>query len=326
MSGRASCLIGIDLGGTAVKFGLLDTEGRVLAKCSLPTEAERGPDQALETFEAGVSQLLADAGRRRDDLLSVGIGSPGPLSHSEGKLHDPGNLPGWKGFPLRDRLAKRLGRPVALDNDANMAALGEFWKGAGQGVRDMVLFTLGTGVGSGIILDGLVFHGRFENGAELGHTIVVPGGRPCSCGQRGCLEAYSSATAAVDQAVEAARREPESKLRAMLEARGSLTAEDLEATCREGDAAAEAVWDIVCHMLAVACVNVQHGFNVELIVLGGGMSGAGELLLSCVQRHFDRETWKLAEDYPRIVLAGLGNDAGMMGAARMALQMLTASA
>jgi glucokinase len=269
-----------------------------------------------------VQQLLAEHGHRVDELLAVGIGSPGPLSPSGGFLINPGNLPGWQGFPLRDRLSDRLAKPVVLDNDANLAAFGEYWGGAGHGVRNMALFTLGTGVGSGIILDGHVFHGFHENGAELGHTIIQPGGRPCSCGQFGCLESYSSATAAVAQAIEAAERHPDSHLRAILDDRGAVTPLDIEEACRAGDAAAVDVWETACRMLAVACVNTQHAFNVELIAIGGGMSGAGDLLLDSVQRHFSELTWNLAEDQPRIVLAELGNDAGMIGAARLALEEL----
>ncbi|GAG45371.1 unnamed protein product, partial [marine sediment metagenome] len=239
---------------------------------------------------------LAEADRDRGDVLGLGLGSPGPLSYSQGKLWDPGNLPGWAEFPLRDRLADRLGLPVVLDNDANMAALGEFWIGAGRDVRDMILFTLGTGVGSGIVLDGNVFHGHFENAAELGHMIVVPDGRRCTCGQDGCLEAYSSANAAVSLALEAAQRQPDSLLRARLQSRGTLDSVDLVQACEAGDQTALEVWDTVCRMLAVACVNVQHALNVELIVLGGGMADAGRLLLECVQRHFDRLTWKLMAD------------------------------
>ena len=138
MSDHSACLIGIDLGGTAVKFALIDAEGRVLSRLSKPTQAKRGPEPALETFAAGVEQLVAEAGKDRGDVLGVGLGSPGPLSHSQGKLWDPANLPGWKEFPLRDRLADRLGLPTVLDNDANLAALGECWLGAGRGVPHKV--------------------------------------------------------------------------------------------------------------------------------------------------------------------------------------------
>jgi glucokinase len=265
--------------------------------------------------------VIAEAGADRARLLGAGLGSPGPLSYSQGKLWNPGNLPGWEGFPLRDRLADRLGISVAMDNDANVAALGEYWLGAGLGTRNMVMFTLGTGVGSGVILEGRVYRGHFENAAELGHMIVMPGGRRCTCGQAGCLEAYSSAAAAAQLAAESAARNPDSIFATRLQNQSTLNSEDVVEACRAGDPAALEIWDTVGRMLGVACVNVQHAFNVEMVVLGGGMSAAGELLLECVRKHFRRLTWKLAADQPRIALAKLGNDAGIIGAARMAFQV-----
>ena len=322
MDRQARHALGIDLGGTAIKLCLCDRTGRVLSGTALPTEARHGPERALGACAAAVDDLLRAAGVDRDDLTGAGIGAPGPMLYSEGRLLDPGNLPGWKGFALRERLADRLGLAVAMDNDANLAALGEWWIGAGRGVRDMALFTLGTGVGGGVILDGELLRGHFANGAELGHMILVPDGRECACGQHGCLEAYSSATAAAAIATELAQAHATSMLRTVLDRKGTLSSEDLVRACLAGDEIAVQAWKTVCFHLGAACVNVQHVLNVELIVFGGGMSGAGPLLLDAVRESFDKLTWKLAQDRPRLTLAELGADAGMIGAARLAFDVL----
>jgi glucokinase len=212
--------------------------------------------------------------------------------------------------------------PVVLDNDGNAAALGEFWAGAGRGCRDMVLLTLGTGVGAGVILDGKLLRGHFENAAELGHMIVQAEGEPCPCGQRGCLERYASA-AAVARFAEAAGFSPRGG--AAKEGRQGIDAEQVALAARQGDPGCARVWDDACRYLAIACINIQHAFNVERVVLGGGMSAAGDSLIDGVRKHLERETWSLHNDAPTILLATLGNDAGVIGAAAMILQSQVAS-
>jgi len=314
--------VGLDLGGTHLKAALVDDHGRVLHKTDSTTRAERGVEAVLADLAEAADAVIAAAGVPRSVLAGLGLGAPGPLSPSRGLIYRSANLPPFENVPIRDELAGRTGLPVAFDNDGNAAALGEFWVGAGNPdglgpVRDLVLLTLGTGVGAGVILDGKLLHGHFENAGELGHTVVEPGGLPCPCGQRGCLEQYASAGAV-------ARR-------MAAELRGGAGPEwpgpdDEHVTCkavadaaRAGDPLATRIWDDACRYLAVACINIQHAYNPAVVALGGGMSAAGELLVDRVREHLGQQRWHLADDLPHIVLAKLGNDAGVIGAAGLVL-------
>lgn len=307
--------VGVDLGGTNIKAGLLDDQANLLARLSIATEAEHGPDHVIARIVQAIDQVLAQAGLPRQDVAGVGIGAPGAMSHKKGLIIAPPNLPGWHNVPLRDRVAALSGLPTVLENDANAAAWGEFWAGAGRGTDNMVMFTLGTGVGGGIIIDGQILRGAFDNAAELGHMIVKPGGRPCGCGQRGCLEAYSSAAATARRAIEAIQAGQDSSLKARLEAGQPVESRHVEQAARAGDPLAERIWDEACYYLAIACVNVQHFCNPQRVVLAGGMIGAGAFLLDRVRKHFDQQTWTVAQDRPEIALATLGNEAGFIGAA-----------
>ena len=195
VAAMAEYFLGVDLGGTNIVVGLLDDQGIVLARRSEPTQVELGPDSAIERIGQSCEALLAQCQVPLGQLGAVGVGSPGPLSVRQGVIINPGNLPGFSNLPIRALLSARLKAPVVLENDANSACWGEFWMGAGKDVTDMVMFTLGTGIGGGIVCNGELVHGSGDNGAELGHMIIEPGGRLCTCGQRGCLEAYASATA-----------------------------------------------------------------------------------------------------------------------------------
>lgn len=310
------CFVGIDLGGTNVKGGVVDDERRVLCKVSIRTQAEHGPDHVIERMAGLVDRVIAKANLTKSDIEAVGIGSPGSMSHTHGIIIRPPNLPGWVNVPLRDRIKEMTGLPTTLENDANAAAWGEFWAGAGRGTRHMVMFTLGTGVGGGIITDGRLMRGHFDNAAELGHTIVVPGGRRCGCGQLGCLEAYASASYTARRATEAIQSGEASALATALEAKGEITSEDVVNAAAAGDALAARIFDETCYYLAIACVNVQHATNPERILMAGGMIAAGEdALLKPIRKKAAELTWKAADDLPTIMFATLGNDAGLIGAA-----------
>lgn len=307
--------VGIDLGGTNLKAGLLDERAEVKCKFSVPTEAEQGADQVVANIAGSVERAIAEAGVGYDEVVGVGIGSPGPLSHKEGIIISPGNLPALRNVPIRALIHERTGIETTLENDANAAAWGEFWAGAGRDVSDLVMFTLGTGVGGGIIADGKLLRGYFENGAELGHLLVQPGGRACSCGQLGCVEAYSSAYNLARWAEELVAEGRSSSLSNKIEAGQLLMAEDVVEAAQSGDELAGYVWDRVCYYLAIACVQVQHATNPQRIVLAGGLIAAGDCLLEPLNRHFSELTWKLLDDSPEIIFATLGNDAGFIGAA-----------
>jgi glucokinase len=189
--------VGIDLGGTNLKLGLVAADGRVLMSHASPTEAAGGPQHVLERMAGAVVELCDKAGLRVADIAAVGVGSPGPVDTKRGRVVFAPNMPGWRDIAVSDVLRKKLRRPVRLENDANIAAYGEFRCGAARHVRDMFLLTLGTGIGGGIVLDGRLFRGVSDTGAELGHVVIQHGGRACGCGNRGCLEAYASATGVV---------------------------------------------------------------------------------------------------------------------------------
>ncbi len=196
--------LGIDLGGTNIKSGVVDDQGQPMSSVSLPTRAEAGPEVGLDTLVAAGNQAVAASGLDWGQIAAVGLGSPGTMDLPLGLLLDPPNLPGWQNFPIRDRLAERLRRPVAFQNDGNAACYAEYWAGAGKNTHSMVMFTLGTGIGGGIVIGGQILEGRHSHGAECGHIIIeMDNGRQCSCGAYGHLEAYASATALVRRAHEA---------------------------------------------------------------------------------------------------------------------------
>ena len=309
------CFVGIDLGGTNIKGGVVDEHRTVLSKVSIPTEADRGPDHVIRRMADLVGLVIEEAGLAKPDIEAVGIGSPGSMSHTLGIIIKPPNLPGWENVPLRDRIKEMTAFPTTLENDANAAAWGEFWAGAGRGTRHMVMFTLGTGVGGGIIANGRLLRGHFDNAAELGHTIIQPGGRQCGCGQKGCLEAYASASYTARRATEAVEAGEASSLAEVLQTQGEITSEDVVNAATASDPLAVRIFDETCHYLAIACVNMQHATNPERIVLAGGMIAAGNALLQPIREKAAEMTWGAADDLPEILFASLGNDAGFIGAA-----------
>lgn len=318
--------VGLDVGGTDIKAGLIGDDGTVAASAVRPTRSSRGAAAVLADMAALADEVIVRSGQDRSSVVGVGIGFPGPLSPSRGVIFKPANLPGFENVPVRDELTRLTGLPATLDNDANVAAYAEFWVGAARDVRDMVMFTLGTGIGAGVVIDGRLLRGHFENAAELGHTIVQADGRPCSCGQRGCLEQYASAAAVARRAVEALEAGEGSVLLNTPGGWKAITCREVVAAAVDGDAVASRIWDDACRYLAIGCVNVQHAFNPAKIVLGGGASAAGEPLLDGVRRHLDRQRWSLIDDTPQLVLARLGNDAGIIGAGGLMLEAAQAGA
>lgn len=315
--------IGIDLGGTFIKFVTMDrahNRGKVF---QLPTPADEGAEGVVRQMVCGARQAMEQAGLTAEDVLGVGIGSPGPLSPSEGKIFSLPNIAGMQGFPLRDRVAQELGLPAVLENDACAAAYAEYLCGIGQGTHDMVMLTLGTGVGGGIILEGKVFHSIHEIGAHLGHMIVVPGGEQCGCGQKGCLERYCSARYLAERATsKLATESVDSSLSETLASKGSIDARDINEARKAGDAFAESVWDEAMRYLAIGCVNVCRIFDPDRIVLAGGLTKAGDDLLEPLAKHFQREHWKMTDIKTELAIASLGSDSGAIGAAGVAWQEL----
>jgi glucokinase len=247
------------------------------------------------------------------------MGAPGPVDLASGLIYETVNL-GWKNYPLRDHLEMETGLQAVIDNDANIAAIGEMWKGAGDGAKDLICVTLGTGVGGGLISNGEVVHGVNGAGGEIGHITVVPeGGAPCNCGKTGCIETIASATGIVRVAKEKlASSNQESILQQFIENDKELTSKDVFDAADQGDVIAEEIIDYITFHLGLTLANVSNGLNPEKIVIGGGVSKAGDRLLKKVEHYFKRFAFPRVGDAATITVATLGNDAGVIGGAWLA--------
>ncbi len=316
----SEAFVGIDLGGTNIKIGCFNSQLKLVHKTAVATRADMGPGVVVDKMARTVEKLLADAGLSAQDVVAAGIGTPGPAKYSEGIIIASPNLPLFKNVPLRKMLSERLGVPAILENDANAACWGEYVLGAGKGARDMVFFTLGTGIGGGVISNGELVHGCGGNAAELGHIIIYPDGRKCNCGQKGCVEAYASANSTAKRATEAIEAGAKSSLKKVLEKKGEITCKDIYEHLAAGDELARQITDETAKALALLCVNVLHATEPKRIVFAGGMIAAGDILLNRIKDYFNEQIWYLKAETVQIVFAALGEDAGIIGAAALAKQ------
>lgn len=310
--------IGIDIGGTNIKIGCFDEKLNLLEKTSIPAEVDMGPQNVIDNIAATLENLLKKSSLTLTDVTAVGLGSPGPAKYKEGLLIELANLPKFKNVSIRQMLSDKLGKPVVFDNDANVACWGEYVAGAGKDIKNMVFFTLGTGIGGGIICNGQLVHGCGDNAAELGHTIIYPDGRLCGCGQKGCAEAYASATATARRATEAVKAGRESSLKKLLDQNGRITCKDVYDRMELGDNLATEIVDETSRALALLCVNMLHVIEPEKIVFAGGMIGSGSALLDPIKNYFDKYIWTLKKETVEICFAALGDDAGITGTADLA--------
>ena len=303
---------GVDLGGTTVKIAYFDENGTMLDKWEIPTVTENGGERILPDIAASVNGYIESNSLDKEKLLGIGIGVPGPVM-GNGVVKACVNL-GWGTVDVRSVLSNLTGLPVSVGNDANMAALGESWKGGGKGCRNMVLVTLGTGVGGGIVVDGKPVCGVFGVAGEIGHMVLVPDEQErCNCGKRGCVEQYCSATGIVRVAKRYLNNhEEESCLRKLKE----LTAKDIFDAAKAGDAASQAILEQVYDYMGQFLANVDCVVDPEAFVFGGGVSKAGQLLLEGIRRAFDKYVLPFSGDV-RFALASLGNEAGVYGAFRL---------
>lgn len=304
---------GVDVGGTTIKMGLFDVEGNVLDKWEIVTRTENGGVNVLPDIAKAVEDKMAEKSITKDEVAGVGVGVPGPVD-SKGIVHRCVNL-GWDEFNVNDKLGELVGMPVMAGNDANVAALGEMWKGGGQGHNDLVVVTLGTGVGGGIIINGKMLTGANGSGGEIGH-IHVQDGEPdtCGCGNNGCLEQYASATGVVRLAKRAlAKTQQETVLNAE-----TVTAKDVWDAVKAGDAVAIEVAEQFGKYLGEGLAAIAGVVNPEAFVIGGGVSKAGEILLSYVEKNYKPVVFHGSRDV-KFALATLGNDAGIFGAAKLVL-------
>lgn len=309
--------VGLDVGGSTMKAGVVDDAGNALASVNLPTEAYRGQEFGLERMCEAIRQAVAAANLRMDDISAIGVATPGTMDIPAGIILDPPNLKPWHNVPVRDHVQRVFGLPTAFQNDANAAAFGEFWVGAGREARSMVLFTLGTGVGGGIVIGDLVLQGEHSHGAELGHIkIEMSNPRQCGCGRWGCLEAYASATSVVKRAQEALNQPGvQSSLSRASNKVGGITSRDIFDAAEQGDALAEKIVEDTAYYLAVGATNMMHTIDPDVVVFGGGMIAAGDAFLRSIRKHIKQLAFPVPAERTKVLYAQLGSDAGFMGAA-----------
>ena len=301
--------IGIDLGGTNLRAAAIDADGTMLEKISGNTPMAHGPQLVVEDMVRSVEILRKQFGR--DGLAGIGAGVPGNIDMAKGVIVGWGNMPIFNGYAMRDALSNLLGTNVILENDANAAALGEQWMGAGRGVSDLVLLTLGTGIGGGIIVNEKILHGQIGMAGELGHITISPNGNPCGCGNRGCVEKHASATAI-------------SAMARLMGLGPDITSEQVYDLAVQGNTRAREIFRVMGEALGVALADLVNIFNFPLYLLGGGVVAAWEFFAPAMLAEVERRSFTyrstLVTAPTRIQPAKLGSDAGLYGAACLPLQ------
>ncbi len=315
-------IIGVDLGGTNIVTGALAPDGsRTCGVRSTPTEVASGAegivDRIVGAIEGTIADTMKEAGVSRGAFRGIGVGAPGPLDRERGIVIVAPNL-GWRNFPLRDRVAERVGLEVTLDNDANCATLGEWWLGAARGARHVIGLTIGTGIGGGLIFDGRLFHGASDVAGEIGHTTIDMNGRYCKCGNYGCLEAYASGPAIATRAREVLERDgTASRMPGMVGGDlDRLTAQTVYDAAKAGDAVADEIVRDTARYLGAGLANLLNVFNPDVVVIAGGVTLAGDRLFVPLQAEVRRRAFAPAVEAVRIVPGALPGTAGVVGAAK----------
>ena len=309
--------IGVDLGGTNIAVGAVSEEGALLSQVCVPTRSQRPYQDVVREMAACVREALQKAQLPETALRSIGIGVPGAVDPVQGTVIGCSNIP-WHGVPLRSEMQRYFSVPVFLENDATVAALAETVCGAAKGAGSCVMLTLGTGVGSGIILNGRPWNGAFRQGGEIGHMVLYPNGVPCACGRNGCVERYCSGTALIRSAKQTCCNYPDTVI--LSKAGGNvdkINAKMVIDAAKEGDAPALRVFNTFAKYLAMTISNITWFFDPEMIVLGGGISYAGQFLLDAVLPLIPPCQMFEKLPLPRVELARLGNEAGIIGAAML---------
>ncbi len=306
---------GVDLGGTTCKLGLFKTDGTLVEKWEIPTDKSNNGENILKDIAAAIHGKMVERGFTKEMIEGVGIGIPGPVNN-DGIVNRCVNL-GWGVVPIEAELENLVGMKVKAANDANVAALGEAWVGSGKDFQSIVMVTLGTGIGGGIIIDDRIINGSTGAGGEIGHMVVNEQELdPCNCGQYGCIEQYASATGIVRMAKKHLAG-PGSK--SSLSTIENFSAKDVFDAAKAGDEVANQVVEEVCKLLAAALCKICCVVNPEAILIGGGVSKAGQFLIDAIDKSFRNQVFHACAD-TKIVLASLGNDAGMYGSVRLILQ------
>lgn len=307
--------IGVDLGGTNIAVGVVNEEGAIVAKKSIKTGASRPFAEIMKDMADCILSLLAEQNISLDSVSCIGIGTPGSVNNETGMLVYANNFKDGENVPMRELLQKYIDKPVYLGNDANVAALGEVISGAAKGVNNAIMITLGTGVGGGIVINGEIYEGQYAAGAELGHILLVKDGAQCSCGRKGCWEAYASATGLIRQTKHAMIDNPDSIMNEMtsIDNVSGRTAFD---AMRKGDAVAKQVCDTYIEYIAAGMVDLMNIFRPEVFIIGGGICNEGDTLLNPIRAYVNQYIYG-GDRNPeqKIAIAQLGNDAGIIGAA-----------
>lgn len=313
--------IGVDLGGTNIAAGIVDKNGKLVRKDSVPTNAAREIDEIIKDMAALCEKLIKDENLTLSDIDSIGIATPGTADSDHGIVIISNNIK-FDNYPLAERLGKFLGfdKKIYIENDANAAAKGEAYCGAARGTSISVMITLGTGVGGGIVIDGKVYSGFNYAGGELGHTVIEVDGLPCSCGRKGCWEAYSSATGLINMTKKKMAETKDTIMHELAEKAGKVNGRISFDAMRLGDAAAKEVVDKYIYYLAIGLVNVINIFQPEVLVIGGGICNEKNYLLDPLMKYIDSEQYSRTNpNRTKIKIAELGNDAGIIGAAMLCM-------
>lgn len=308
--------LAIDLGGTKIMAAIVSPDGRVISRNYCPTLAVKGTKEVIDRLSSAAEGVVTKAGLRFSELAGIVIAAAGALNAEKGVITSSPNLPGWHNVPLRDILADRLGIATYMINDASAAALGEHRFGAGRGLDNLVYLTVSTGIGGGIIIGGKLYTGANGSAGEIGHMIIEADGPQCSCGNSGCLEALASGTAVAAEAVKRIGQGEASSITELAkDASKTITAKTVALAARQGDYLACDVVAKAAYYLGIGLANVVNIFNPEMVIIGGGMSQMGDMLLKPARKVVKQRAFRLPAQTVRIVRARLGGDAGVIGAA-----------
>ena len=313
---RAS--IGVDIGGTSVKLGLVSEKGKLLLRDTFLTHRHAGRGRMLAKLAEHIEVLKKEAKHRKLKLSGVGIGAPGPIDVERGFVYFFPNIPDWENTPLKSLLQKKVKIPVFVDNDANAMAWGEYRFGAGRGARNIIALTLGTGVGGGLVLDGKLFHGPHYSAAELGHMTVDPDGPLCGCGNRGCIETFVGNNYFIKDMQEHLDAGGRTILRQWLKDGRELTPKLVQEAAQKRDRLSLGQWQKTGAYLGTFLAGLVNALNPERIILGGGVAQAGELIFGPVRAAIKKKAFPIASRFVKVVPAKLGPDAGLIGAAALA--------
>jgi glucokinase len=314
-------VIGIDLGGTQIKIGIVDNKGNVISNIeSIPTQVEKGPGEAIDRVCNHISYMIEKTGIKKSNLLGIGIASPGPIDLKNGKILSASNLPSWENYPIRKRFINNLGLPAVLDKDSNAAILGEYCFGVAKGYQNVVCLTLGTGIGGSVIVNGRILHGADGVAGELGHITIVPeNGRKCGCNNEGCLEAYVGTQGIISRTLEKLKQDSNSLLKKYIEINNTLSPEDIYETALAGDHTARFIWEETGRYLGIALAGFINIFNPEIVVLCGGISRAECFLIPSIQQELEKRAFKKSAKRIQLKVSELGGAAGVIGAASIFL-------